>query len=54
MQTELMTFDELPKQIAYEVRRSPRATWYRGLGFEVVRQEFIEDGIPHMPMRLRR
>jgi ElaA protein len=26
--------------------------WYRGLGFVVDGPEFIEDGIPHTPMRL--
>lgn len=25
--------------------------WYRGLGFEPSGPEFIEDGIPHVPMR---
>lgn len=34
--------------------QSPLAGWYRKLGFEVAGQEFIEDGIPHIPMRLRR
>ncbi len=26
--------------------------WYRRVGFEVTGPEFVEDGIPHMPMRL--
>jgi ElaA protein len=26
--------------------------WYRGLGFEPSGHEFVEDGIPHVPMRL--
>jgi ElaA protein len=26
--------------------------WYRGLGFEPCGDEFVEDGIPHVPMRL--
>jgi ElaA protein len=26
--------------------------WYAGFGFEVNGEEFIEDGIPHIPMRL--
>jgi ElaA protein len=30
------------------------ADWYRGFGFEVSGDEFIEDGIPHVPMRLSR
>jgi ElaA protein len=25
--------------------------WYRGLGFEPCGEEFLEDGIPHVPMR---
>lgn len=28
------------------------AQWYGGFGFEVVGEEFLEDGIPHLPMRL--
>lgn len=27
------------------------AGWYGALGFEVVGDEFLEDGIPHVPMR---
>ncbi|MFC6286946.1 GNAT family N-acetyltransferase [Nocardioides sp. GCM10027113] len=27
--------------------------WYAGHGFEVAGSEFLEDGIPHVPMRLR-
>ena len=27
------------------------ADWYEGFGFEVVGQPFLEDGIPHVPMR---
>ena len=30
------------------------ANWYAGFGFEVDGAEFLEDGIPHLPMRLRR
>ncbi|MGI9604929.1 MAG: GNAT family N-acetyltransferase [Acidimicrobiales bacterium] len=26
--------------------------WYRGLGFEVAGDEYVEDGIPHVPMAL--
>ena len=26
--------------------------WYAGFGFEVVGEEFLEDGIPHLPIRL--
>jgi ElaA protein len=28
--------------------------WYRSLGFEVDGPAYVEDGIPHVPMRLRR
>ena len=27
------------------------ADWYERFGFEVVGQPFLEDGIPHVPMR---
>ncbi len=33
--------------------QSPLAGWYATLGFEVDGPEFVEDGIPHLPMRLR-
>lgn len=28
------------------------ADWYRGLGFDICGDEYDEDGIPHVPMRL--
>jgi ElaA protein len=31
--------------------QAPLADWYRSLGFESDGQEFLEDGIPHVPMR---
>jgi ElaA protein len=31
--------------------QSPLRSWYAGFGFEVVGPEFLEDGIPHLPMR---
>jgi ElaA protein len=31
--------------------QTPLAGWYRTLGFEVSGQEFLEDGIAHLPMR---
>jgi ElaA protein len=31
--------------------QAPLARWYASLGFEVDGQEFLEDGIPHLPMR---
>jgi len=34
--------------------QAPLAGWYTEHGFEVVGDEFVEDGIPHLPMRLRR
>ncbi len=33
--------------------QSPLAGWYATLGFEVDGPEFLEDGIPHLPMRLQ-
>lgn len=32
--------------------QAPLADWYGSLGFEVDGEEFLEDGIPHVPMRL--
>jgi ElaA protein len=34
--------------------QSQLVDWYRTLGFEVDGAEYLEDGIPHTPMRLRR
>ena len=34
--------------------QSPLVAWYASLGFAVDGPEFLEDGIPHTPMRLRR
>jgi ElaA protein len=34
--------------------QSPLARWYARFGFEVTGAEFLEDGIPHTPMRLSR
>jgi ElaA protein len=34
--------------------QSPLAGWYATFGFEVEGPEFLEDGIPHLPMRLTR
>ncbi len=31
--------------------QSPLADWYASYGFEVTGPEFLEDGIPHLPMR---
>jgi ElaA protein len=34
--------------------QTPLAAWYATYGFEVDGAEFLEDGIPHTPMRLSR
>jgi ElaA protein len=34
--------------------QSHLAEWYRALGFEPSGPEFVEDGIPHVPMRRER
>ncbi|HCB04348.1 MAG TPA: GNAT family N-acetyltransferase [Nocardioides sp.] len=34
--------------------QSPLAGWYGTYGFVVTGLEFLDDGIPHLPMRLRR
>ncbi|WP_243060005.1 GNAT family N-acetyltransferase [Nocardioides sp. SR21] len=34
--------------------QSPLAGWYATFGFEADGDEFLEDGIPHTPMRLSR
>lgn len=34
--------------------QSPLTGFYAGFGFEVDGAEFLDDGIPHVPMRLRR
>ncbi|NYD43575.1 GNAT family N-acetyltransferase [Nocardioides panaciterrulae] len=34
--------------------QSPLAGWYASYGFVVAGPEFVEDGIPHVPMRLPR
>ena len=31
--------------------QTPLAGWYDTLGFEVTGAEFLDDGIPHLPMR---
>ncbi len=31
--------------------QAPLARWYAGFGFVVTGEEFLEDGIPHLPMR---
>ena len=34
--------------------QAPLAGWYATYGFETDGAEFLDDGIPHLPMRLRR
>ena len=34
--------------------QSHLARWYEGLGFTVMGSEYLDDGIPHVPMRLDR
>ena len=34
--------------------QAPLTGWYAGFGFEVAGPEFLEDGIPHVPMRRNR
>ncbi|MFB9313088.1 GNAT family N-acetyltransferase [Nocardioides plantarum] len=34
--------------------QAPLAGWYATFGFEVTGPEFLEDGIPHLPMRRRK
>ena len=31
--------------------QSPLADWYASFGFEITGEEFLDDGIPHLPMR---
>ncbi|HWM74783.1 MAG TPA: GNAT family N-acetyltransferase [Nocardioides sp.] len=34
--------------------QTPLAGWYESMGFVVTGEEFLDDGIPHLPMRLTR
>ncbi len=34
--------------------QTPLAGWYEGFGFAITGDEFVEDDIPHLPMRLTR
>ncbi len=34
--------------------QTPLVDWYRSFGFEVSGEEFLDDGISHLPMRLSR
>ncbi len=33
--------------------QTPLRAWYERFGFEVTGEEFLDDGVPHLPMRLR-
>jgi ElaA protein len=43
---------ECPARDVVLSAQTPLAAWYSSLGFEVTGPEFLEDGIPHLPMRL--
>jgi len=53
---ELMTtsLEVCPDRDVVLDAQSPLAGWYEKFGFEVTGAEFVEDDIPHLPMRLRR
>ena len=40
--------------LALLISNSPLAGWYSTHGFEVSGPEFLEDGIPHLPMRRKK
>jgi ElaA protein len=46
--------DVCPEREVVLDAQSPLAGWYATFGFEVDGAEFLEDGIPHVPMRLSR
>ena len=33
--------------------QTPLARWYESMGFAVTGEEFLDDGVAHLPMRLR-
>jgi ElaA protein len=51
MQTAL---DVCPDRDIVLDAQTPLAGWYEGFGFEITGAEFLEDGIAHLPMRLKR
>jgi ElaA protein len=55
MRTALHVVDQLDasRDVVLDAQ-APLATWYATFGFEVVGEEYLEDGIPHLPMRLSR
>jgi ElaA protein len=46
--------DACPDRPVVMAAQSPLRGWYERFGFEVDGPEFLDDGIPHLPMRLRR
>jgi len=42
---------QLGQRVVVLDAQSYLAVWYEGLGYEVAGPEFVEDGIPHVPMR---
>ena len=48
MQAALSAIGERPVVLDAQ---SPLAGWYASFGFEVTGPEFLDDGIPHLPMR---
>ena len=51
MQTAL---DVCPDRDIVLDAQTPLAAWYENFGFQITGEEFLEDGIPHLPMRLTR
>ena len=42
--------DELGERASVLDAQAPLAGWYAGFGYRVTGEEFLEDGIPHLPM----
>jgi ElaA protein len=45
------TLAECPDRDIVLNAQAPLAAWYSSLGFEVTGPEYLDDGIPHLPMR---
>jgi ElaA protein len=48
VRTALELVGERPSRLDAQ---SPLASWYAGFGYRQVGEEFVEDGIPHIPMQ---
>lgn len=50
---ELMraALDDIGERSIVLAAQAPLAGWYASFGFEVTGPEFLDDGIPHLPMR---